>query len=32
MYDLGGRQVSHPHSGLYIERDGEKTNKRVIKN
>lgn len=31
MYDLGGRQVSHPHSGLYIEHDGEKTNKRIIK-
>jgi len=32
LYDLSGRKVSQPHSGLYIEHHGEKTNKRIIKN
>jgi hypothetical protein len=31
VYNLNGVRVQQPHSGLYIKRQGEKVNKRVIK-
>ena len=31
LYDLNGRQVNEPRSGLYIGKNGEKADKRIIK-
>ena len=31
FYNLNGQRVSHPRNGIYIERNGEKSGKRIVK-